>query len=119
LSRRESKSASNEYELQVPRFEAKEKIDDLQQQLKKMGVTDPFTTKFDFSLATSQKDLFVSRIIHQVAFKADEAGTVASAATAVVGCQESCMMREKDPIAVIMFEIRKKQCIQKACCSWE
>lgn len=90
-------------EIQLPRFEAKEKFNNLQKSLEQSGLTSLFSaTDFDFSRATKGSGLYVARVIHQVTFKADESGTVASAATAVVGCQESCFMREKEPIRVVL-----------------
>ena len=102
--------------LEMPRFEAADKFDNLQNVLEAQGITTPFTSsEFDFSRATKgDQGLYVSRIIHQVNFKADECGTVASAATAVVSCKESCKKRMRDPISVtlnrpFLFYIRDRK----------
>ena len=49
-------------ELEMPRFEAKEKFDTLQGPLEGIGISTPFqSSEFDFSRATTAMGLFVSR----------------------------------------------------------
>lgn len=98
------KVRKREIELHMPKFEVKEKFDNLQPQLESSGLTSLFSSAtFDFSRATLKKtkDLFISKVVHQVSFQADELGTVASAATAVVGSEESMRRREK-PVQMIL-----------------
>jgi serpin B len=90
--------------LRVPRFEVKEKFNDLQETMKSLGVHDVFTTKFDFSRATDAKGVFVSKVIHHVVFKMDEHGTEASAATAVVGTKECMIMKPRVESLDVTFD---------------
>ncbi|MCD4784111.1 MAG: serpin family protein [Candidatus Eremiobacteraeota bacterium] len=52
--------------------------------LKKMGMSQAFSSKADFSGMTGKKDLFISAVIHKTYVSIYEAGTEAAAATAVV-----------------------------------
>lgn len=82
-------------DIEVPKFEANERFDDLKEKLIALGVKEPFTTDFDFSRASEVKGACISKITHQVIFKVDEEGTEALAATAVVVAMMS--VRKKPP----------------------
>ncbi|MFW5947030.1 MAG: serpin family protein [Gemmatimonadota bacterium] len=69
--------------VELPRFELDWKAD-LKEPLRAMGMEAPFLGGVaDFSRMNGERDLFISRVIHQTFVKVDEAGTEAAAATAV------------------------------------
>lgn len=75
----------NNYErLQVslPRFKIEAKYL-MKDDLTKMGMAVSFTDKADFSGMTGSKELQISQVIHQTFIEVNEAGTEATAATAV------------------------------------
>lgn len=57
--------------------------------LQALGVTDAFTPEADFSAMTTDEDLLIGNVLHQVFIAVDEEGTEAAAATAVVGVAQS------------------------------
>ena len=57
--------------------------------LKEMGMPTAFTTLADFSGMTGNKDLLISKVIHQAFVEVNEEGTEAAAATAVVMMKNS------------------------------
>ena len=52
--------------------------------LAKMGMPSAFTGQADFSGMTGQQDLFISEVVHKAFVDANEEGTEAAAATAVM-----------------------------------
>lgn len=72
-----------EVDLRMPKFENESKLD-LTETLSDMGIIDAFVPgTADFSGMDGRLDLFIGKVIHQAAITLDEAGTEASAATAV------------------------------------
>jgi serpin B len=69
-------------DLYLPRFSIEEKID-LEKALKKMGMKSAFSDNADFSGITGQKDLSISKAIHEAYIDVNEGGVVAAAATAI------------------------------------
>lgn len=68
----------------LPKFKFKERYS-LSQPLQDLGMVDAFDEmRADFSGMTGQKELYVSRVIHQANVDVNEEGTEAAAATAVV-----------------------------------
>jgi len=67
----------------LPRFHLNRKYY-LKERLSKMGMSDAFSDRADFSGMTGSKDLKISKVIHQVDINVNEEGTKAAAATAVV-----------------------------------
>ena len=58
---------------------------DLNAPLQRLGMTDAFGPAADFSALTKQRSLNISLVEHAAKLKIDEAGTVAAAATVIVG----------------------------------
>jgi len=75
---------NNHERLQVslPRFKIEAKYL-MKDDLTKMGMSVSFTDKADFSGMTGSKELQISQVIHQTFIEVNEAGTEATAATAV------------------------------------
>lgn len=69
-------------DLRLPRFAITEKTD-LEKILKKMGMNLAFSDKADFSGITGQKNLSISKAIHEAYIDVNESGIVAAAATAI------------------------------------
>jgi len=69
----------------MPKFELTSKMaPEVKSALQRMGVRRIFTSGADFG-DFSRSSLFVDSVVHQAAITVDEEGTVAAAATAVVG----------------------------------
>ena len=75
------------YEINVylPRFKTTSEFS-LGQVLAKMGMSDAFSGKADFSGMEQKKELFISDVIHKAFVEVNEEGTEAAAATAVELC---------------------------------
>jgi serpin B len=72
---------------------------DLSSTLSQMGMPLAFSPDgADFSGMTGNRDLYISKVIHQAFIKIDEAGTEAAAATAVVGMRTAIRMPDKPKI---------------------
>ena len=78
----ESMSATT-VRLNLPKFEIRSQIG-LVPPLQSMGLEEATSDRADFSGMTGAKDLFISDVIHEAWISADEAGTEAAAATAVM-----------------------------------
>ena len=79
--------ACSMYEINVylPRFKTTSEFS-LGQVLAKMGMSDAFSGKADFSGMEQKKELFISDVIHKAFVEVNEEGTEAAAATAVELC---------------------------------
>jgi len=69
--------------ISLPKFNIDNKIE-LSKILYNAGMELPFTDQADFTAMTCKKELKIDKVIHQAFINIDEAGTEASAATAVV-----------------------------------
>ena len=69
-------------QISFPKFKIEAKYL-MKEDLTKMGMSLPFTDNADFSGMTGKKELQISQVIHQTFVEVDEAGTEATAATAV------------------------------------
>ncbi len=75
--------------LRLPKFESTLKLG-LNETLKEMGMPDAFDSGLaDFSGMNGDTNLYIGKVIHQAAITLDEAGTEASAATAVIAALDS------------------------------
>eukprot|EP01111_Echinosteliopsis_oligospora_P003698 TRINITY_DN1578_c1_g2_i1.p1 TRINITY_DN1578_c1_g2~~TRINITY_DN1578_c1_g2_i1.p1 ORF type:complete len:200 (+),score=64.44 TRINITY_DN1578_c1_g2_i1:51-602(+) len=82
--------------LHLPKFKLAWKAE-LTEYMKEMGVKLAFTPQADFSKMINEKEqLYISAVVHQAVVAVDEAGTEASAATAVVMSRE-CMFMDSSP----------------------
>ncbi|XP_066482702.1 serpin B6-like [Tiliqua scincoides] len=73
-----------EVELSLPKFKLEEKYD-LKSVLSRMGMAEAFVEgKADFSGMSSNKDLFLSEVVHKSFVEVNEEGTEAAAATAAI-----------------------------------
>ncbi len=78
-----AKMSAREGTVYLPRFEVKDDIE-LSSPLQSLGMKKAFSvTQADFSRMASKK-VFISRVLHKTTLEVDEAGTVATATTAVV-----------------------------------
>lgn len=96
-------------DLTMPRFKIETKSD-ISSALEKMGMPLAFDPdRADFSGITTQERLFVSAVVHQADISVDEAGTEATAATAVVVAAASGMPVQRVTLHVdrpYMFAVR-------------
>ncbi len=69
--------------LSIPKFKTENRLY-LKNEMRKMGMTVPFTPQANFRGITKSKEIYINKIIHQSFIEVDEAGTEAAAATAVV-----------------------------------
>ncbi|KAK7802290.1 hypothetical protein U0070_012812 [Myodes glareolus] len=72
-----------EVEVFLPRFKLEENYD-MKDFLCKLGMTDAFEGRADFSGISSKQGLFLSRVVHKSFVEVNEEGTEAAAATAAV-----------------------------------
>jgi len=79
---------NNKVMVYLPRFHLKSKYY-LKKILFKMGMGLAFSNRADFSGMTGDKDLKISKVIHQVDINVNEEGTEAAAATAVIMLRKS------------------------------
>ncbi len=87
-----------EVDLRMPKFEYETKLD-LSETLSDMGIIDAFVPGVaDFSGMDGRLDLSIEKVIHQASITLDEAGTEASAATAVTMYLTSL----PDPLEIII-----------------
>ncbi|MHC4618280.1 MAG: serpin family protein [Planctomycetota bacterium] len=77
-----SKLTKREVIVSVPKFKMTSQFG-LARVLGSMGMTDAFTPRADFSGISSNRDLFISAVIHKAYVDVNEEGTEAAAATAV------------------------------------
>jgi serpin B len=92
LSQSLSQMRKQKVELFLPRFKLESKFE-LQQILAKMGMSDAFGTKADFSGMDGTRNLFISAVFHKAWGEVNEEGTEAAAATAVT-IKRSAIIRE-------------------------
>uniref|UniRef100_A0A914DCN0 Serpin domain-containing protein n=1 Tax=Acrobeloides nanus TaxID=290746 RepID=A0A914DCN0_9BILA len=72
-----------EVDVEIPRFKVETSLS-LAETLKKLGITDAFTSgKADFSGISGNRELFIGEVLHKTYISMDEQGTEAAAATAV------------------------------------
>ena len=69
--------------VRLPRFAIDTRFD-LTEALRAMGMTDAFTDLADFSGMTLDRQLFISKVVHQVSVEVDERGTEGASASGVV-----------------------------------
>ena len=84
-------------DLSLPKFEASYK-DSLVQELKKLGMSDPFdSAKADFSPMTGSrsKNLVIEDVLHKTFIRVDEKGSEAAAVTSIMIKMTSMPMREE------------------------
>ncbi|MEO8877351.1 MAG: serpin family protein, partial [Polyangiaceae bacterium] len=80
-----AKETSAAVHVTLPRFKIEQSAS-LGQTLMNLGMTTAFSPKADFSGISTNKDgLFISEVLHKATIEVDETGTVATAATAVMG----------------------------------
>ncbi|MEJ1284665.1 serine (or cysteine) peptidase inhibitor clade B member 6a [Cricetulus griseus] len=70
-------------EVFLPRFKLEENYD-MKDVLCKLGMTDAFEDRADFSGMSSKKGLFLSKVVHKSFVEVNEEGTEAAAATAAI-----------------------------------
>ena len=78
-----SRLREQEVKVYLPKFKLETKYY-LAKVLAEMGMPDAFSLKADFSGMTGDRELYISKVIHQAYVNVDEEGTEATAATAVV-----------------------------------
>ncbi|XP_059119204.1 serpin B6-like [Peromyscus eremicus] len=77
------KMFKEEVEVFLPRFKLEENYD-MKEFLCKLGMTDAFDNRADFSGISSKEDLFLSKVVHKSFVEVTEEGTEAAAATAAM-----------------------------------
>ncbi|MEI6242896.1 MAG: serpin family protein, partial [Chlamydiota bacterium] len=85
--------------LKVPKFTFSSRLD-LEKTLASMGMKKAFSSTADFSSIDGERDLFVSKMLHQSYIRFEETGIEAAAATAVIMNMTTCW--QKNP--PIFFE---------------
>ncbi|MDH5371331.1 MAG: serpin family protein [Acidimicrobiia bacterium] len=88
--------SSAQVNLSLPKFEIRTQAG-LVPALQAMGLSEATGPSADFSGMTGAKDLFISDVVHEAWISADEAGTEAAAATAVIMSLTAVPM---DPISI-------------------
>ncbi len=81
----------------IPKFKIEESFD-LEKVLKKMGMKSAFGKKADFSGMNKKNNLYLSKVLHKAFIEVDEAGTEATAATAIVLNRKSASTNNKPPV---------------------
>ncbi len=76
-------SSSTQVEVSMPKFKATTAFF-LGDTLQRMGMTDAFSTKADFSGIATGEPLFIGEVVHKAYVDVNEEGTEAAAATAVI-----------------------------------
>jgi serpin B len=84
----------------IPKFSMNQK-EDLKESLIKLGMPLAFSEKADFSGINGQKDLFISKFIHQCFFLIDEKGANATAASSAILNLKSSGIPEEKPLEFI------------------
>ena len=84
----------------IPKFKF-EKTIELSELLIKMGASDMFNIKANFSGMTDRNDLYISKVIHKAIIDVNEVGTEAAAASASVIVTRSAMFDDEFPIDFI------------------
>ncbi|XP_037061734.1 serpin B6-like isoform X3 [Peromyscus leucopus] len=79
------KMDEEEVEVFLPRFKLEENYD-MKEFLCKLGMTDAFENRADFSGIASKEGLFLSKVLHKSFVEVNEEGTEAAAATAANSC---------------------------------
>uniref|UniRef100_A0A8C8VTS6 Serpin B6 n=1 Tax=Peromyscus maniculatus bairdii TaxID=230844 RepID=A0A8C8VTS6_PERMB len=77
------KMDEEEVEVFLPRFKLEENYD-MKEFLCKLGMTDAFDYRADFSGISSKENLFLSKVVHKSFVEVNEEGTEAAAATAAI-----------------------------------
>ncbi|XP_028737163.1 serpin B6 isoform X2 [Peromyscus leucopus] len=77
------KMDKEEVEVFLPRFKLEENYD-MKEFLCKLGMTDAFDNRADFSGISSKENLFLSKVVHKSFVEVNEEGTEAAAATAAI-----------------------------------
>ncbi|XP_052585519.1 serpin B6 isoform X1 [Peromyscus californicus insignis] len=77
------KMDEEEVEVFLPRFKLEENYD-MKEFLCKLGMTDAFEDRADFSGISSKQGLFLSKVVHKSFVEVNEEGTEAAAATAAI-----------------------------------
>jgi serpin B len=84
----------------IPKFKF-EKTIELSDLLIKMGASDMFNLKANFSGMIDKNDLFISKVIHKAIIDVNEIGTEAAGASASVIVTRSVMFDDEFPIDFI------------------
>ncbi len=92
-----SKIHPEEIQLYLPKFKTTFEVS-LPTTLIKMGMTEAFDGRADFSGITKYPELYISDVIHKAFVEIDEEGTEATAATAVILGEKSIPLHIKNPI---------------------
>uniref|UniRef100_A0A8C8T9P7 Serpin B6 n=1 Tax=Peromyscus maniculatus bairdii TaxID=230844 RepID=A0A8C8T9P7_PERMB len=90
------KMDEEEVEVFLPRFKLEENYD-MKEFLCKLGMTDAFENRADFSGISSKEGLFLSKVVHKSFVEVNEEGTEAAAATAAnvsYNCMSPCFFAD-------------------------
>jgi len=74
---------AKQVDLSLPKFEFESSLN-LKQTLIKLGMSEAFSDRADFSGITGNKELSITDVVHKAFVSVDEEGTEAAAATAVI-----------------------------------
>nr|XP_034181372.1 antichymotrypsin-2-like isoform X6 [Osmia lignaria] len=85
-----------EVELYLPKFKIESKIE-LNEPLNKLGLTDMFTSKANFS-GIADADLVVSKVVQKAFIEVNEEGSEAAAATELEAVEESVILFAPPPV---------------------
>lgn len=96
-----SEGVRREVNFSVPKFDVSSQME-LSEGLKTLGITDVFDSRIsDFSVLTSDEDLFISEVAHAARAKVDEEGCEAAAYT-VMMLEAMALMPEEEPVEFVL-----------------
>ncbi|MGA2469906.1 MAG: serpin family protein [Solirubrobacteraceae bacterium] len=101
LTKIEGSLSQHSVDLQMPKLDLSTQLS-LNAPLKRLGMTDAFGPAANFSALTTQQALNISLVEHAADLKIDEQGTVAAAATAIVG--PTAIARPPGPIIKLTLD---------------
>ncbi|NXC17221.1 IPSP inhibitor, partial [Corythaeola cristata] len=102
----DNKLATRRLDLQLPKISISASYD-VKKLFKEMGITEVFSSNADLSGISGSRNLQVSQAIHKALLEADEAGTEAAGATAIIltrGLRPSVTIKFNRPFIILISD---------------